>query len=260
MRRLNYIMATIAIVFMGENISLFADSGYSTDFSTDPGWTTDQPTNFYWDSATQTYRLRVENNAPTHQPNRYTYHSVPSVAGSFGLQWDMKLTQDQWSSGINFGLFDSNLKVLSAGSGEQAIAGFFARSDQGLTAYLQANGASGGLASQNVWNVWSLDTWYTFNVTYDAETHEADFSVTERETGTIKAAKSIVVPGGFTHELSYLGTSWYGFGDTGYSGVNQWAVDIGYVDNVVLTPEPATLSLLALGGLALLRRKSGYGG
>ena len=33
-----------------------------------------------------------------------------------------------------------------------------------------------------------------------------------------------------------------------------------YIDELCITPEPATLALLAIGGMALLRRKRGYGG
>jgi hypothetical protein len=44
------------------------------------------------------------------------------------------------------------------------------------------------------------------------------------------------------------------FGETGYTGVDKWAVAEARIDNVLLTPEPASLLLLVLGGVALLRK------
>ena len=40
-----------------------------------------------------------------------------------------------------------------------------------------------------------------------------------------------------------------------FCGEYLTGADYAYIDNIVLTPEPATLGLLALGGLALLRRR-----
>ena len=52
---------------------------YQTDFSTDPGWTTDQPNNFYWDSTNQQYFLSMTNQKQAYTPSRYliqTRHMV----------------------------------------------------------------------------------------------------------------------------------------------------------------------------------------
>lgn len=40
-------------------------------------------------------------------------------------------------------------------------------------------------------------------------------------------------------------------------GPHESGIFLGAVDNVTITPEPATMSLLALGGLAILRRRKG---
>ena len=42
---------------------------YSEDFSTDPGFYTDQADNYDWDEIGQQYYFKVENKAPDYQPN-----------------------------------------------------------------------------------------------------------------------------------------------------------------------------------------------
>ena len=57
-------MKTVTIILMGVMLSLFGlniasaqnwQTVYETDFSTDPGWETNNPARYYWDVTSQTY-------------------------------------------------------------------------------------------------------------------------------------------------------------------------------------------------------------
>ena len=228
----------------------YADVVYSTDFSSDPGWVTDNPQDYYWDSNMQAYFARVRNDSPAYHPNRYFYTLLPDGLASFHLNWDMQVTRVEWSSCVTFGLFDSNLS-----RGGQNLYVIFGRSDPGRFLGLYANGASGQAYDEGPKNAWSVNTWYTCDLVYNADTTTARLTVAETGATTLLCTVELLAPAGFTNDLKYLGGSLNGVGDSGYAGFNRWAVNEAYIDNVALTPEPATLSLLALGGLAVVARR-----
>jgi len=228
---------------------------YQNDFASDPGWVTDNSQDYYWDSNMQAYFARVRNDSPAYHPNRYFYKLLPEGLASFNLNWDMKVTRDEWSSCVPFGIFDSIEGVMTTSPGQNLFV-IFGRSDPGRLIGLYARGTSGVAYDEGPKNAWSVNTWYNCDLIYNADTSTARLTVKEAEATTLLCTVDLLVPGGFTNDLKYLGGSLDGVGDSGYAGFSQWAVDEAYIDNVLLqTPEPATLSLLALGGLALLRRR-----
>jgi hypothetical protein len=231
---------------------------YSTDFSTDPGWVTDQPSNYYWDAASQTYHVQSENHYPGYTPSRYTYKLLPETVGSFELQWDVDVVSCDWSGGIAFGIYDNSL--LTGGiPGGQSIQSKICISDYGHVWGVYVEGAGGNVSSQNFVDMWDVGNWYTCYLSYNAATNIVDFAFKARGSDTSIWTYTLNVPGGgFTNDLRYLGSSNSGIGDSGsYPGLSEWAVAEGYIDNVSIVPEPATLLLLGLGGLALLRKRRG---
>jgi hypothetical protein len=207
---------------------------YQTDFSTDPGWTTDQPANYYWDTASQTYHIQPEHHYPGYQPSRYAYKLLDEpVAGSFELQWDIKPTRCDWSIGMYFGIYDNTLTFYGAASGHfiLAVAG---NPDAGHLWALVVRGA-GGYAEVPGSGTWNFNQWYTCTVTYDAGTQMMTFDVRNRGSASSIWTCTILLPGGLTNDLKYLGTSSGPMGENGtYPGVNPWAVAEAYIDNVVL--------------------------
>jgi hypothetical protein len=205
---------------------------YQTDFSTDPGWTTDQPANYYWDAASQTYHIQPEHHYPGYQPSRYAYTLLPeAIAGSFELQCDIKPTRDDWSIGIFFGIYDETLK---SGTPSHYIQVLFGNPDGGHMWGAGVTGASGP-AYQDSYMGWSFNQWYTCKLTYDAGTTMMTFDVRDRGSASSSWTCTMPVPGGLTDDLKYLGSSNGGIGDNGtYPGINPWAVAEAYIDNVVL--------------------------
>lgn len=134
---------------------------YQTDFSADPGWVTDQPANYYWDSGAQTYHATTVNAQPGPSPTRYTYTPINYGGGSFRLELDMQPTDIQWSAGVGFGLYDASLTTWPPATPDRHwVQVFIGRSDAGEALQLTVRGSSGVLQYPQLWNVLSDGTWY----------------------------------------------------------------------------------------------------
>ena len=234
---------------------------YSTDFSSNPGWATDQPSNHYWDSTNQWYHVRVENTPPgfpgptTYQPNRYAGTFLPEALGGFHLRWDTQITHSEWSAGIDFGVFDSQMAFAGRGGGQGVTMGM-SWTDPGNNLFLHVSGVGGvaGVSTESAGgDFWQVGDWYRSYLSYDPWMNLVDLVVTDRATGTSIWNASLAVPGGgFSRELIFLGNTRYGCVDLegGVFGLHAYAADKGNIDNVSLTPIPAPGAFL-LGGIGL---------
>ena len=202
---------------------------YQTDFSNDPGWTTDQPANYYWDAASQTYHIQPEHHYPGYRPSRFAYKLLPESVGSFDLQWDIKPTRCDWSIGIYFGIYNETLR-----NGD-FIGGWLGNPDRGHMWDAGGSGVGGWVTMGSSYAGWAFNQWYTCNLTYDAGTQMMTFDVRVRGSASSIWTCTILLPGGLTNDLKYLGTSSGPMGENGtYPGVDPWAVAEAYIDNVVL--------------------------
>jgi hypothetical protein len=204
---------------------------YTTDFSSDPGWVSDQPAMYYWDGASQNLHVRCENNSPGYTPSRYCYKLLPEPVGSFSLQWDVMPTRIDWSAGIFFGIYDSNLKTAGIPGGQYIQVGP-GLDDGGMHWVLYS---SPGPTAASPSGTWALGNRYTCNLNYDAATGNIHFEVKNWGSG-VPFWSTDITSGPFSNGLKYLGISRGGIGDDGtYPGLNQWAVAEGYLDNVSLS-------------------------
>ncbi|MCX6832688.1 MAG: hypothetical protein NT028_11270, partial [candidate division Zixibacteria bacterium] len=76
---------------------------YQTDFSSDPGWITNWPDRYVWDPATGTYCF---------SHIMYTYSYIPIAYDptlKYKLEFDINLTQCEWGSYFNLGLWDADM-------------------------------------------------------------------------------------------------------------------------------------------------------
>jgi hypothetical protein len=207
---------------------------YQTDFSSDPGWTTDQPANYYWDNSMGTYFVHNTNTYPSYYPNRYAGKTMDQPVGSFELQWDIQVTQCDWSSGLYFGVWDNSLEE-PWGQGGEFIMVVIGRADGGRVIGFQV-GANGAGAYADIYPGWSLNRWYTFKVSYDSDTEVAHLEVLDKLTGAPIWNSTLAVPGGgFTKDLQFLGSNLGMVGRHGYSGISSTAVFNANLDNIVLS-------------------------
>jgi hypothetical protein len=204
---------------------------YATDFSTDPGWATDQPANYFWDGIFQAYFVRAENISPGYFPSRYAYKLLPQAVESFNLQWDVVPVHIDWSAGIFVGLYDSTLNTGGIPGGQYIQAG--PDWDDGGKHWVLYTSLGPPVASPS--GTWAPGRHYTCNLSYDAGTGNIHFDVRNQGSETPFWSTDIT-SGPFGEVLRYLGTSRGGIGDDGtYPGLDRWAVAAGYLDNVSLS-------------------------
>lgn len=179
---------------------------YSTDFTSDPQWVTDQPDNYKWDALTQTSHAHVLNAQPTPPPTRYAYTTLDYHGGAFRLEFDARPIEIQWSAGVGFGLYDSTLDQWEGGSPDSQFANvFIGAADQGLALQLMARGGNGQSQAPSFWNGLTEGTWYHFRLEYESASDVLKLTTTVRETGALIGVLETNALGGLSPGLNRLG-------------------------------------------------------
>jgi hypothetical protein len=212
---------------------------YSEDFSADPGWTTDQPTNFYWESGTGTYFIRTSNTAEAYEPNRYTHKIITAyTGGAFKLEWDIQMISNDWSAGIGFGMYDSQLSYLPRGDSAH-ISGELGIADQGHYTSLRTHQGTNSSSTSFYMPSWEFaPVWYHCVLENDPKMHTIKLTVYNRNESTLFASTMITNAPTITNDIKYLGSSRYPIGHPPYNGgIDPGAIAEGRIDNVVLSVE-----------------------
>jgi sulfatase modifying factor 1 len=248
---------TIGLVGFNQAIAVT----YSTDFSTDPGWVTDQPANYYWDAGSQSYHIRAKNLAPGYKPSRYSYKLLDEGVSSFELQWDVNVVSCDWSAGLPFGIYDSQLGDWYGVSDFVEVHPVVADGGRFWAMTLSAGGEYRETSSPYDW---SFNKAYTCKIVYDSDLLNVSVQIKNRENQQLIWASNLPVPGtGFNNDLKYLGSSRNGVGDYGYIGFSPYANAEGYIDNVVLSiPEPpceTEMDFVTIGNAGNVADTTGYG-
>ncbi len=181
---------------------------YSEDFSADPGWTTDQPGNYFWDSVAGTFHATTLNDhGGLPSPTRYAYTNVGYDGNSMRLEFDIRFDSIGWSAGVMFGLFDQNLNLWASAvaPNTDSIFGSFGRADGGMYITLYVCDSVAGCVIDQVVNVTSDNTWYHCTIEYSDVSQEATLTLQDNASGVVVA--DLLIPGvaGLKPELDYLG-------------------------------------------------------
>src|SRR3989344_645657 len=224
---------TALLLFLGVSISPTnaTTTIYATDFSIDPGWTTDQPDNFYWDASQEALFVHSQNKGPAYVPNRHIYTPTAlDPTQPFLLSWDFKPTNIGENSWLPFGLFNASLSTATN------------------TVHLayHENGHRYGLITNHGYRrsvtvfypdfAAKVGTWY-HNVIRYILPHDnipyglVSYDITERDTGkkVISLAPAVEI-NPFSVKMSYLGAINYPYENNSYPD----AAYEGYIDNIVL--------------------------
>jgi hypothetical protein len=232
----------IAVVTMCIAVSVvFSDLAfggeYSEDFSAAPGWTTNAPGLFNWNSGAGTYAATQVN---VNGGGNYSYYDVGPVGASFSLEWDINLSSVDYASGLTFGVFDTDLDSQTASYAKVE----FTRADQGKFAVLGYIDASGTNSHSDYISTppaqFSLDTWYHVNMQYNEFAGTLSADITERSTGSPFTSLSLSGLASLRSDVAYVGSSNVRTGNFQVPG----AQTVGHFDNVGFTPKADAYYLL----------------
>jgi len=160
---------------------------YTSDFSQNPGWTTNSPTRYFWDPAREMFHFKTEGGT-----NGYAFIPIQYDDQSFTLDYDVILLESQPNSAFRFGLTSSEMdytrgtNVLSALENGKYGRLFSLRViDQNnqmretTSYYTSYCGEIPGCTTVQ----FKVNTTYHVTVRYNRELQNADIKVVEKETG-----------------------------------------------------------------------------
>lgn len=182
---------------------------YWTDLSSNPYWTTNNASRFYWSSGTYYF-----DSWPGSE--EYAYEPLTQWASnqSFAFEFDIKISSVQWGSCIDIGLYDSQMSRNSS----NRINVSWGQDDTGVNIVLAAT-ANGSFNQDMEWPSWSTNTWYHNTLIFNIPSNYITLVVYNRETGTHVATLLVPIPGSFSNTnrfaLTNKGATNYGTHMTG---------------------------------------------
>ncbi|MDH7509439.1 MAG: hypothetical protein QHH04_00145 [Methanolinea sp.] len=162
---------------------------YKTDFSENPGWMTNSPSRYYWDSDREMYHFKTEGGT-----NGYAYVPLKYDDQSFSLDYDVIVLVSKPDSAFRFGLTSSEMDfsrgttILSALENGKYGKLFSLRViDQNnqlreISSYYASY--CGELTGCNTVE-FQENTTYHVTVRYNKELRNADIKVVRKDTGEV---------------------------------------------------------------------------
>jgi hypothetical protein len=142
---------------------------YEEDFSTDPGWTTNRDSNYYWDPFNEVYYAEIwtaDQDDPS-DPETYSVVEVPYESGAWlRLEFDAQMIDSAWASGLNFGIYDEDLCFHGNAN---TINIEFTKPDEGAGFALFGHNCdySNRANIDAAFVGWNLNEWYHVEILYE---------------------------------------------------------------------------------------------
>jgi hypothetical protein len=203
---------------------------YSSDFSKDPGFITNNPSRYYWDVTNQQYHFETEGGT-----NGYAFIPVALGNDPFTLEYDINISSIEKDGAVRFGVTSSDMDISKAAN----VLGIFDNGQYGMLMGLQVIDQSNHkYETKSVYSSYcgqlrdcetkqyEENATYHVEIKYNKQLRQADIKVTEKKAGGL--AWGFYVPLG--QELQSLNR--LAITTKGDYMLDNWAV--GYIDNVEL--------------------------
>ena len=203
-----------------EPVARFAPFCYTEDFTTDPGWTTEDARNLHHDAADGTFRGHQVNTEGT-----FAYIAWPDFNPNapWRLEFDVTISATEESAGLTVGLFDHRLRYLHGVTVDQGQV------QEGRTLVLM----NYGVADRESAPAWSHGVWYRHCITYDPVARRVNLVVHDRATGADLMTLTTSTDDPFPDTMRRFGVSRLHMKNTGAGSSPTAAVDFS-LDNVRL--------------------------
>lgn len=203
---------------------------YSSDFSKDPGFTTNNPSRYYWDVANEQYHFETEGGT-----NGYAFLPVEIDNDPFTLEYDINISSIEEDGAVRFGITGTDMDISKAAN----ILGIFENGQYGRLMGLQVidqnnhfyetkslHSSYCGEQRDCETKLFKENVTYHVEIRYNKQLSQADIKVTEKKSGGL--TWGFYVPlGQDLHSLSRLAITTKG----------DYVLDnnaVGYLDNVEL--------------------------
>lgn len=254
------------ILALGSRSISAASAVYNESFDTGaPGWqgghvlgyySHSDDSYYYWDAGGQEALYVKQPNKNIDGDDHFYAHAIDYDGNSFKLTFAIYVLDNQYDAGLRFGLSTSPNDAW----GTPDVSGWaiqYGTSDAGSRPHVTGKGV--GDSDWHYYDVVNYYTteghWWYHEFTYDHVTETAHTLVSQGKTpgGLIIIDNYSAVPGGYSADMDYLVLS--DNRNHSYPSTSSNTYGIGYLDDISFVPEPATLALLAIGSVALLRRR-----
>jgi hypothetical protein len=219
---------------------------YQTGFSSDPGWTTNNPSHYHWDSVSGTYYSAQVDGAED-----YAFILLPGLDPSrtWRLEYDIKPILFDWAGNSRLMLSDAAMRAPGADNQEITLDFNRGSEPQGQTPSIYSGFGHGHLEGSGhfLGSRFSTGQWYHALIEWSPSIGKLLGRVTIKETGALLGEKTFSFTGSF-HTIDRLAMTTVG--DKSYA---PGARGIAYYDNIVVSQRvsggviPKPLSLVFMG-------------
>ena len=203
---------------------------YETDFSSDPGWITNNPSYYYWDVQKEAYHFQTEGGT-----NGYSFIPVGYQHGSFTLEYDLLICSILESGAVRFGMTSSDMEISKGVN----VFGVFSYEQYGRIMAIRVIDQNNhlhektsqrysycGEQSDCVTKQYEENTTYRVTIHYNEEPAQADIMVINKDTGELPWGYFVPI-GNELHFLNRLAITTKG-------DYKQGNTVKGYIDNIIL--------------------------